>query len=444
MSNKLYIAIVATAYAILAIVFDTFPRSVVSELEKRELKTFPPFSWGELVSGNYAQELSSWFSDSEPYRELFMAFSMQLKDYMRIHASEENITFHAATDEEMQQATEGDQQSEPVDVEAIENRSVDAYQNKLTANANAKIAHAGIIVIGTGENTRALMAYGGQANGGVPYANVANKYKEMLGAGVNVYCMVIPTAIEFYCPDQVRSRTKDQRATINNIFAHLSDSVKAIDIYTTLGEHAAEDIYLRTDHHWAPLGAYYAARRFAKIAHLPFRDLSAYDRKVVHGYVGSMYGYSKDIAVKNAPEDFVYYEPNDVEYTTTYTNYSIDANYHVTGEGRPIQGTFFFHYKDGSSAAYCTFMGGDAKITKVQTNTKNHRRVVILKDSFGNAIPGYLFYSFEEVHVVDFRYFTRNIIDYIHENQITDVLFANNIFQAYAGASSAYERFLHQ
>ena len=37
------------------------------------------------------------------------------------------------------------------------------------------------------------------------------------------------------------------------MYAHLSDSVKAVDIYTALGKHAKEDIFLRTDHHWAPL-----------------------------------------------------------------------------------------------------------------------------------------------------------------------------------------------
>lgn len=107
-------------------------------------------------------------------------------------------------------------------------------------------------------------------------------------------------------------------------------------MYTTLGKHANEDIYLRTDHHWSPLGGYYAAQEFARVAGVPFKDLSHYERRVVHGYVGSMYGYSKDISVKNAPEDFVYYVPKGVEYTTTYTNYTINKNYQVTGEGNPL------------------------------------------------------------------------------------------------------------
>ena len=38
---KKYIAIVATAFLALAVVFDTLPRSTVSLLEKRELTRFP-------------------------------------------------------------------------------------------------------------------------------------------------------------------------------------------------------------------------------------------------------------------------------------------------------------------------------------------------------------------------------------------------------------------
>ena len=456
MGKKLYITAVIVLFGAFVIVFNTFPRSTESELEKRELAKFPEFSFQSLKEGQFTKELSTWFSDSEPYRDLFISLSLNIKDWVKMNFSKENaITFHAPdapidtdvpdihTDIDQLQDTTAQQ---PVDKESLENRKVEEYRNKLTAEENAKIAHAGIIIIGSGDKTRALMAYAGDSTGGVRYADAANMYKRKLGKKVNVYCMVIPTSIEFYCPDAARKRTKSQRATINNIFAHLSDSVKAVDVYTTLGEHADEDIYLRTDHHWAPLGAYYAARKFAKVADVPFKDIDVYTRKVVKGYVGSMYGYSKDISVKKAPEDFVFWEPDStVTYTTTYINYTIDKNYKVTGESGPFQGKYFYHYKDGSGSAYCTFMGGDTKITQVKTSTKNRRRLIILKDSFGNAIPGWLFYSFEEIHVIDYRYFSYNMAEYVKEHKITDVLFANNIFAAYSNnIAKRYSKFLTQ
>lgn len=75
-------------------------------------------------------------------------------------------------------------------------------------------------------------------------------------------------------------------------------------------------------------------------------------------------------------------------------------------------------------------MGGDTRTVKVTTSTKNGRRLLIMKDSYGNALPGYLFYSFEEIHIIDFRYFTKSVVDYIRRNNISDLLFANNIFHA--------------
>ena len=48
--------------------------------------------------------------------------------------------------------------------------------------------------------------------------------------------------------------------------------------------------------------------------------------------------------------------------------------------------------------------------------------------------------SFEEIHVVDYRYFGRNTKRYVEENHITDILFANNIFNAYS--PKIYKRYL--
>lgn len=437
--NILYISLVAIVFATIAIVFDTFPRSTFSVLEKRDLATCPTFSWAKLWDGSYTKEVSSWFSDSEPFRDQLMAMSMAIKEKEKVAiAGDDNVTFHASTD-----APQADAEAEP-ELEP-DDRVVGEYKNDITADGTAKIANAGIIVVGTGKNVRALMAYGGSAKGGVEYAKAANKYKEAFGSSVNVYCMVIPLSTEFYCPDKARKATNPQRPTINNIYAHLDPEVKAVDAYTALAHHVHEDIYLRTDHHWAPLGAYYAAQRFAQVAGVPFPDLKEYDRHVIHGYVGTMYGYSKDASIKNAPEDFVYYTPRGVTYTTTYTDYTIDKKYQVTGEGKPHTGPFFNKFKDGSSAAYCTFMGSDTRITQVRTSTKNGRRVLILKDSFGNAIPGYLFRSFEEVHVIDSRYFTKNMRTYVKQNHITDILFANNIMKAYSpGTCKNYLKFLQQ
>ena len=96
MGKKIYIILVTALFAAFVIVFNTFPRSTVSEVEKRELAKFPEFSFQNLRSGAFTKELSAWFSDSEPFRDHFINLSMNIKDWMRMNFSKENaITFHA-------------------------------------------------------------------------------------------------------------------------------------------------------------------------------------------------------------------------------------------------------------------------------------------------------------------------------------------------------------
>ena len=323
------------------------------------------------------------------------------------------------------------------------NRTVARYVNRVNPNAPVKTLKSGIMLIGEPGKIRAAEPYGGRSAGEVEYANAANKYKRVFGDSVNVYCMVIPNAGAFYTPNKASSG-KHQGTTINRIFSHLSDSVKAVDIYSILGRHAAEPIYSRTDHHWAPLGAYYAAKKFAAVAKVPFKDLTHYKKHVIHNYVGTMYMFTKSQEIKNSPEDFVYYTPDStVTYETTYINYNTKKGVALS-ERAPQKGDFFQKGVAGAGC-YVVFMGGDAKITQVRTSTKNGRRLIIFKDSYGNAIPGYLFFSFEEIHVIDCRFFKRNIKKYVKDNKITDILFANNIMRGVlAVTSKSYARFLTQ
>lgn len=323
------------------------------------------------------------------------------------------------------------------------NRTVARYVNRVNPNAPVKTLKSGIMLIGEPGKIRAAEPYGGRSAGEGEYANAANKYKRVFGDSVNVYCMVIPNAGAFYTPNKASSG-KNQGTTINRIFSHLSDSVKAVDIYSILGRHAAEPIYSRTDHHWAPLGAYYAAKKFAAVAKVPFKDLTHYKKHVIHNYVGTMYMFTKSQEIKNSPEDFVYYTPDStVTYETTYINYNTKKGVALS-ERAPQKGDFFQKGVAGAGC-YVVFMGGDAKITQVRTSTKNGRRLIIFKDSYGNAIPGYLFFSFEEIHVIDCRFFKRNIKKYVKDNKITDILFANNIMRGVlAVTSKSYARFLTQ
>lgn len=319
---------------------------------------------------------------------------------------------------------------------------VTPYVNTVNPTASARLAN-GIIIVGKPNTARALSTFSCSSAGAAPLAECGNYYKSMLGDGVNVYVAAIPLAAAYYTPNAARQWTKNQESAFNAMFAALKGGVKGVDLYSALAKHASENIYSRTDHHWAPLAGYYAAEAFAKIAGVPFKSLANYDEVVVSNYVGSMHMYSKDSAISASPEKFVYHKPRGIQYTTTYITYSIDSNRKIVGESRPVAGKYFYDMRGGG--AYCSFMGGDSKITQVRTATKNGRRLIIVKDSFGNVLPGYLFFSFEEIHVIDFRYFNKNIKSYVKQHGITDILLASNISFACSQSTMAkYRRFLVQ
>ena len=442
--GSFFVVVVALAWLALSVGFNFLPRSTVSELEKRELKRFPHLTLDSLIQGSYTAAISSWYSDTEPYRDTLMELSMQFRHLLAVQLGENNIQYLAGDAPSEVETVPVEEETSVVAEDTVKQvKAFDYVDVEGGAEDIAKVSTSGIILVGSGENVRALMGFFGTENGGEKYAAAVSQYGAALGSAVNVWCMPVPTSTEFYCPEEAAKFTKRQWPVFNSIFSHLTDGVHPVDVYSVLAEHTDEPIYLRTDHHWAPLGAYYAAQEFARVAGVPFRDLSAYEEHVVHRFVGSMYGYTQNAAIKRAPEDFVYYIPTEVEYTTTHINYELDDEFHVVSETRPFEGKYFFSFKDGSGAAYTTFMGGDIKQVKVETSTRNGRRLLVIKDSFGNAVPGYLFYSFEEIHIADFRYFTKNVVEFVDEHHITDVLFANNITNTCVPYTySRYRKFL--
>ncbi|MDE6379056.1 MAG: hypothetical protein K2L11_01180, partial [Muribaculaceae bacterium] len=311
-------------------------------------------------------------------------------------------------------------------------------------DGKAKLASSGTIIVGKGDKVRALMAFGGTAKGGGGYVDLLNTLADEF-PGRNVYAMVAPLATEYYLPEKASKASSPQKPFIYSVRDRLSPKVKFVDIYDELLKHRKEDIYLRTDHHWAALGGYYAAKRLAETAGVPFKGLDAYDRHEIKGFVGSMYGYSKDISVKNAPETFVYYTPNQVGFDAEFVTYSLNKNFKIIRESKPFKSAFFKKFKDGTGNAYLTFMGTDQAYVKVKTSTPGNRKLLIIKDSYGNAVPGNLFYSFNEVHVIDFRYFTHNLKEYVTKNGITDIAVCFNVFNAYSsGSASKVKKMLTQ
>ena len=269
-----------------------------------------------------------------------------------------------------------------------------------------------------------ISLYGGGT--GENYAKYLNEFKEKVGSNVNVFNMVVPTASAFYLPAGYEEYNASHRDSINSIANNLVNVIN-IDGYAALEAKTDEYIYTRTDHHWMPLGAYYAAKQFCDSQKLTISPLSKYRKATYGGYVGSMYYYSQDYNLYNDPEDYdVYYSPNEDKLTTTYYNRSFGGAY---------EGNLFMC--NDASYYYLSFLGSDDLIAHVKTDAKNGRNLVVIKESYGNALIPFLTEAFENIYVIDLRYCNVNAIKFCKDVDATDLLFANCAYTV-AGGNCEY------
>lgn len=330
-------------------------------------------------------------------------------------------------DESSTQVSEKESDSDEQSVESTAESSSENITGKNYRELDAEYTvENGVIVVNQDGHYRGMEMFGGGS--GDAYVDTLNTLRTKLDSSIRIYSMIAPLACQYYIPSNYEDYTADQKEYIDdNISARLSDGITAVDIVSTLGQHTEENIYCRTDHHWMPLGAYYAAQTFANAAGVDFKDISTFKAETISDFVGTMYAFSQDINIKNDPEDFTYYIPDNYDQCKN-DFYDTSFNYDYTG-------SYFKQVGDPQSNAYLTFFGGDEQIVKIRTNVKNGRKLLIVKDSYGNAIPSNLTNSFEEIYIIDMRYFNLNLVDFINQLGMTDVLFTMCVFSAFGNNS---------
>lgn len=435
-SKTIGVSLLSGVVVVLAVVLLLAPRSTISYEENRVLAEKPKFSLTSLLDGSYTSGWSEYYNDTVPFRSKLKKTISAMMQWTGVQSEEDTVFFGnvsqvkkktttpVATTESVETTVAVAAGSDETNTEPAVTTTVVTTTEDPNDEPAAEIGE-GIIL----DHKRAVCVYGGSFSVGQDYAETLNVYQQDLGSGVQVYSLVAPTAVSYYLPEEYANYTASETENIDNINSYLN-GVKPVDVYNALKPHTAEAIYARTDHHWLPLGAYYAAEAFAKVADVPFASLSDYDTATKKDYVGSMYTYTESAVLLDNPEEFTYYIPKN-KYKTTYYSTSFTD---------PTEGDLLMNL-DGydNSMYYLVFMGGDDKITHVETDCKNGRTLVIFKDSYGNALVPCLTSSFENIYVCDMRYFELNAIDFCKQVGCTDLLFAMNTFSATGGNESYLE-----
>lgn len=446
LARLLGLFLVVVTFLVLFIFCVFLPRTTESDYD--DLVEKPKFTLSSLLDGSYTAQMTDYFSDTvfarDRFKELFGKVSgfFGKETVFKTADGEDEIHFGVDPGYEDESPDRSEASNPPPitgseatssqggesGAESSEANSVGSESSNTTweppAVLNEELCDAGTIL-----GTRALEVYYGDRNlNHIPdFAETLNQFAASL-PGVNVYSMPVPKACAYYLQSSPKygSQAGNSLRDMKAIAERLS-GVQNIDIYDALKNHAGEEIYFRTDHHWTGLGAYYAAQKFASELQLPFQDLSAYEKSVRPGYVGTMYKYSnyKQVLADN-PEDFVTYKPK-VDYTATFYNQSFQNGRERSRE----DGMFFYYSDDKRSSWYSTYLNGDAYAWQIKSGACiNGRKLLIVKDSYGNPLANYLLYSFEEIYVVDARVFELKLKDFVTEHGVTDVLFAESLFSA--------------
>ncbi len=410
--------------AIAAVIVWIIPlRPTESAFEQRDLAKFPAFSWEALASGSYFDDISLWFSDTFPARETFVQMSSGIRGCFGLQGE----TIHGTVQEgdEIPDAPTRPTSTTTTTVTTTTTTTVTTTTSG-TASGETTTTTVDPAVLQQNQSLGAIIVKGDTA---YEYYNfvrsTADQYIGILnraGAkleGANVYSMIVPTSIDVMLePDARPTNSSDQSKAIAYMVGSLSDKVTPVEVRDALLAHRNEYLYFHTDHHWTARGAYYAFAEFARLTGKTPPPLADFEELAFGGFLGSFYSQTQNAGLKLGGDTVYAYKPQGnismVRGKTVASAAAYPVITDVTGWNP--------RYK------YSTFIGGDNAYSCITNeDITDGSSVVLIKESYGNALAPYLSTIYHKVYVLDFRYFSEDFTAFVKNNGVQDVLVLNNI-----------------
>lgn len=403
-------ALTIAIIAVIGLIIPLRPKESMSE--KRKLAEFPKITFASLKSGDFFDGFNAWYSDSYPGREGIIALNSKIKSYYGIKSKgDDTVKIHG----EVQQGDDIPDEYDPNAVVTEESSSEDKY-DKIDANGDSQSIGA-VFVVGN----RGFEYYNFSQSQANRYISSMNTLAEKLSGKAKVYDMIVPTSIGITLPDAYMGsiNSSDQRKAIDYINSGLNSKIIKVPIFKTLMSHRSEYIYFNTDHHWTQLGAYYAYCEFAGIAGFTANALDKYEKVEFDGFLGTFYNDTGKIPeLKSNPDTIYAYKPN-----------SSAKMFYVDSKGQKISWPIINDVtKYPESVKYSCFIAGDNPYTEINNpQITDGSSIMIVKESFGNALVPFLVENYETVYVIDYRHYSGSISDLVIEKNIDTVLYINNV-----------------
>ena len=398
--------------AILTVVSFIIPlRPTQSSMEKRDLAKFPEFSVSSLADGSYFSDISLWFSDTFPGREDWLMLSSSIS------------TLHGYSDI----AIEGDLtlgEEIPVEIPSVQTPISDSVeQMEVPEDVPAETESAGwggVDVEGQEISQTAVIQIGDTAFNSLGFSQSASDIyirnlntlaQTLEGTGVRVVNAPAPTAIGIMVEpeylEQMRCARQDEM--LSYLHSGMHEDIVKVDTVSALTEHNDEYLFFRTDHHWTTLGAFYGAN--ALLESLRKEALKAEDFTVEtasDSFCGTLYSQSGVHWVTPDTLEF-WVEEDGLQVTSWRTGKE---------EAAPLYERSYLEVKD----KYSAFLGGNQPLCVIKNeNVTDGSKLLLVRDSYGDSLAPFLAQRFEEVHLVDLRYYRFPVSVYAAENEIDDI-----------------------
>lgn len=228
----------------------------------------------------------------------------------------------------------------------------------------------------------------------------------------NVTVSVVPPAYEILKENLPKNVYRDTIVKLNDFLHSRFDGtgISLVDTTELLREHKDDYLYYRTDHHLTSNGSYVVYHDLADA--LGYTALNGDDFKisdVSREFMGTT--YSKSLK-KTEPDVITDYRPLETP------RFKVKFPF----EGTEADSMYFpSHLKEKDKYSY--FLDGNHALTVIESPNKNGKNLVVFKDSYAHSIVPFLANHFETIHMIDLRYYNDDMIQYLGDNDVKDILF---------------------
>lgn len=435
-NNIIFFYLFLIIFTVGGILFIFWPKKDKSVEEQRALQQMPIFSFESLSSGKFSTEIDKFYSDQFPFRSKFLEIDNKLKSLAGITQNkDDDIKFITAKKDDgggagneialdengnivkkdsSKKVVESKKETFDETKKESEEESIKETESEKEINIDYNDEQTGIII--AQKRAMDIVYYSEELS--VDYANLINKLYDKLPNNVKLYNMIIPKPISYYGPKELTEGPYSTVNAIKTVNDNLNTGVIPVDVYSILNKHKEEYIFFRTDHHWNGRGAYYAYQEFARKAGIEVVNMDY--KEPSYTFLGSMYGYTnKNEILRENPDRGEFFMPKNAGSAKNrfYSDSSLSDG----------MLTFYLSYESEIDNHYMLYGGGDSAINHFTSDNKNGKSILVIKESFGNAFSPLLVDNYENVFSIDARYFEGDLIKFIVDNNINDVVVINNV-----------------